>query len=73
MIDMCQGFVGVTRDGEGVIWDETRTRESGYIFLFNDLGLQHNIFIGKPYKYFGKPQIPSITYLSLGPQTNYTQ
>jgi hypothetical protein len=24
------------------------TRESGYIFLFNDLGLQHNIIIGKP-------------------------
>jgi hypothetical protein len=55
MVEMCQGFVGVTRDSEGVIWDETRTGESGYIFLFNDLGLQHNIFIGKPYKYFGYP------------------
>ena len=26
----------------------TSIGKNGYIFLFNDLGLQHNIFIGKP-------------------------
>jgi hypothetical protein len=24
MAEACQGFFGATRDGEGVIWDETR-------------------------------------------------
>jgi hypothetical protein len=29
MAETCQGFVGATRDGEGVIWVETR-RDGGH-------------------------------------------